>query len=74
MRKSLPIRGFIASVALAGLWLAWSQNPPPAQLTWISYGHPVPSSSAAASGVMPTTPGHSGDDKFAQDCRRSWRR
>lgn len=69
MRKAFPVRGLIVSFALAGLWLAWSQNPP-AQLTLekVTDNLYVIIGSGGNVAFMPTTDGVIlVDDKFAQD-------
>src|SRR3954447_19837923 len=64
------IRSILALVAIAGLWLAWSQNQQPAQLTMekVTDGLYVIIGSGGNVAVMPTPDGVIlVDDKFPQD-------
>src|SRR3954470_130070 len=64
------IRSILALVAIAGLWLAWSQNQQPAQLTMekVTDGPYVIIGSGGNVAVMPTPDGVIlVDDKFPQD-------
>src|SRR5438552_15168288 len=69
--KELAIRVTIAAAALAGLWIAWPQNPqPPATLTLqkVTENLYVIIGNGGNVAVMPTTEGVIlVDDKFAQD-------
>jgi len=70
MRNPFVIRGTIASTAFAGLWLAWSQNTQPAQLTLekVTPNLYVIIGSGGNAAFLPTTDGVIlVDDKFAQD-------
>ena len=69
MRKETALRVTVVSLAAAGLWLAWSQNPP-AQLTIqkVTDSLYVIIGDGGNVAVMPTTEGTVVvDDKFAQD-------
>src|SRR6185369_12621784 len=69
--KHAVIRGSISIVAIAGLWIAWSQNPqPPATLTMekVTDSLYVIIGSGGNVAFMPTDEGVLlVDDKFAQD-------
>jgi len=68
--KEIVARVAIAGVACAGLWLAWSQNQAPAQLTMekVTDNLYVVIGSGGNVAVMPTSEGVIlVDDKFAQD-------
>ena len=69
MRKQTALRVGVVSLAAAGLWLAWSQNPP-AQLTMqkVTDSLYVIVGDGGNVAVMPTSEGVVVvDDKFAQD-------
>ncbi len=69
MRKQTALRVTVVSLALAGLWLAWSQNPP-AMLTMqkVTDNLYVIMGDGGNVAVMPTPKGVIVvDDKFAQD-------
>jgi glyoxylase-like metal-dependent hydrolase (beta-lactamase superfamily II) len=70
MRNLLSTRVTIAAAASAGLWIAWSQNQQPAQLTMekVTDNLYVIVGSGGNVAVMPTSEGVLlVDDKFAQD-------
>ena len=70
MPNQVVTRISVAGIALAGLWLAWTQQPAPAQLTLekITENLYVISNSGGNVAVMPTSEGVIlVDDKFVQD-------
>src|SRR5262249_10332434 len=70
MRKQHLARATMAIASFAGLWLAWSQNQQPVQLTMekVTEGLYVIIGSGGNVAVMPTSEGVLlVDDKFAQD-------
>ena len=69
MRKEILLRLTVAVLGLAGLWLAWSQNPPaPLTMQKVSDNVYVIVGSGGNVAFMPTSEGVIlVDDKFAQD-------